>query len=94
MPAKIDHCRICGSRTLEPVLDLGEQALTGVFIDSSYKGGSASLVLVAMVSGIAGTTWGLIEAKWRAEGERVAKLDAEVQKKKALVLDLAFQGKF
>lgn len=28
---KIDRCRICGNRRLEPVLDLGEQMLTGVF---------------------------------------------------------------
>ena len=27
----IDSCRICGNRDLEPVLDLGRQALTGVF---------------------------------------------------------------
>lgn len=27
----IDHCRICGNRNLAPVLDLGEQMLTGVF---------------------------------------------------------------
>src|SRR5690348_5724163 len=27
----IDECRICGNRTLLPVLDLGPQALTGVF---------------------------------------------------------------
>ncbi|ALC18545.1 class I SAM-dependent methyltransferase [Streptomyces pristinaespiralis] len=28
---KIDECRICGNRALLPVLDLGSQALTGVF---------------------------------------------------------------
>jgi hypothetical protein len=28
---KIDRCRICGNRSLERVLDLGEQMLTGVF---------------------------------------------------------------
>ncbi|BET45133.1 class I SAM-dependent methyltransferase [Streptomyces tendae] len=27
----IDRCRVCGNRTLLPVLDLGPQALTGVF---------------------------------------------------------------
>jgi NDP-4-keto-2,6-dideoxyhexose 3-C-methyltransferase len=31
MTKKIDSCRICGNRNLELVLDLGEQALTGVF---------------------------------------------------------------
>jgi len=27
----VDRCRISGSKTLVPILDLGEQALTGVF---------------------------------------------------------------
>jgi NDP-4-keto-2,6-dideoxyhexose 3-C-methyltransferase len=31
MYTKIEQCRICGSSDLEPVLDLGEQMLTGVF---------------------------------------------------------------
>ena len=31
MARPIDACRICGNRNLERVLDLGEQALTGVF---------------------------------------------------------------
>lgn len=31
MYTKIDQCRICGNTNLEPVLDLGEQMLTGVF---------------------------------------------------------------
>ena len=31
MVTKIEKCRICGSRDLECVLDLGEQMLTGVF---------------------------------------------------------------
>jgi NDP-4-keto-2,6-dideoxyhexose 3-C-methyltransferase len=31
MPTKISRCRICGNQRLKPVLDLGEQALTGVF---------------------------------------------------------------
>jgi NDP-4-keto-2,6-dideoxyhexose 3-C-methyltransferase len=31
MYTKIEKCRICGNRQLEPVLDLGDQMLTGVF---------------------------------------------------------------
>lgn len=31
MYTKIERCRICGNSALEPVLDLGEQMLTGVF---------------------------------------------------------------
>jgi uncharacterized protein involved in type VI secretion and phage assembly len=58
---------------------------------------AASLVLFVLVAGMAGTTWGLIEAKEqarlavaaqqaeadRAEGERLAKLDAEAKKAEA-----------
>ncbi len=31
MPQSISSCRLCGGATLEPVLSLGEQVLTGVF---------------------------------------------------------------
>jgi NDP-4-keto-2,6-dideoxyhexose 3-C-methyltransferase len=31
MPTRITSCRICGNSNLEPVLDLGVQALTGIF---------------------------------------------------------------
>ena len=31
MYSRIESCRICGSNQLAPILDLGEQALTGVF---------------------------------------------------------------
>ena len=44
---------------------------------------AASLVLCALLAGIAGTTIGLFEAKKRAEGERLAKLDAEAKKAEA-----------
>jgi serine/threonine protein kinase/formylglycine-generating enzyme required for sulfatase activity len=46
--------------------------------------GAAALVTLVLVFGIAGTTWGMIRAAARAEGERLAKLDAEEQKTKAL----------
>src|SRR5262249_35087593 len=38
---------------------------------------AAALVLLALVGGIMGTTWGLVEAVKRAEGERLAKVAAE-----------------
>jgi serine/threonine protein kinase/formylglycine-generating enzyme required for sulfatase activity len=44
---------------------------------------AAALITLALVGGIAGTTWGMIRAAVRAEGERLAKLDAEAQKRKA-----------
>ena len=31
MIKKISHCRVCGNAVLAPMLDLGEQVLTGVF---------------------------------------------------------------
>ena len=44
---------------------------------------AASLVLLALVVGMAGTTWGMIRATQSAEAERVAKQDAEEQKQAA-----------
>ena len=46
---------------------------------------AASLVLFALLAGVAGTTVGLIRANRAAEAERVAKVDAEEQKGKALL---------
>src|SRR5947207_2500066 len=43
----IDHCRICGGSRLDPILHLGEQALTGVFpksVDEFVEGGPLELV--------------------------------------------------
>ncbi len=37
MPTLITQCRICGNRRLSKVLDLGEQALTGVFPGSPLQ---------------------------------------------------------
>ena len=45
---------------------------------------AASLVLLALVAGVTGTTWGLFEARRSADGERRAKLDAQKNEKKAL----------
>jgi eukaryotic-like serine/threonine-protein kinase len=44
---------------------------------------AASLVLFALLAGILGTTWGLIEAKRSAEAERLAKLDADTKRAEA-----------
>ena len=37
MHKKVDHCRICGSQELVEILNLGEQALTGVFPKSRLQ---------------------------------------------------------
>lgn len=47
MYRKVDACRICGNTNLEPVLDLGEQMLTGVFpasLDQKVTTGPLRLV--------------------------------------------------
>ncbi len=43
---KINHCRICGNKNLVPILDLGEQALTGVFpqVDEAVESGPLAIV--------------------------------------------------
>jgi len=48
----IDRCRICGNTELVPVLDLGEQALTGVFPRSpTQKVATMPLALVKCMGG-------------------------------------------
>src|SRR5476649_1999712 len=47
MYKKIEACRVCGNRNLSPVLDLGEQYLTGIFppkIDDGITRGPLRLV--------------------------------------------------
>ena len=44
---------------------------------------AASLVLLALVGGIIGTTYGLFRAKNAAEAERVARLDAMAKRQEA-----------
>jgi hypothetical protein len=50
-----------------------------------HRGGviAASLVLLALLAGIAGTTWGWHAARRSAEAERLAKLDAQNQQARA-----------
>ncbi len=45
---------------------------------------AASLVFLALLAGIAGTTWGMVRAAQRADGERLAKKEALEEKAKAL----------
>jgi formylglycine-generating enzyme required for sulfatase activity len=45
---------------------------------------AVGLIVLALFGGIAGTTWGMIRADAREKGERLAKLDAEEQKVKAV----------
>jgi len=52
MIKKIERCRICGNTHLEPVLDLGEQTLTGVFpSDRNMSITSGPLLLVKCMGG-------------------------------------------
>jgi tetratricopeptide (TPR) repeat protein len=53
---------------------------------------AASLVLLALVAGVIGTTWGMVEARRRADGELKAKLQAD-EKRKEAERNLAFARK-
>lgn len=44
---------------------------------------AAGLLLLALIAGIAGTSFGMVRAQQAAEAERLAKLDAEAQKTRA-----------
>jgi len=47
MPTPITQCRICGNSQLEPILELGDQKLTGVFPETAHEkilGGPLDLV--------------------------------------------------
>jgi eukaryotic-like serine/threonine-protein kinase len=45
---------------------------------------SMALVLATLLVGIVGTTWGMVRAAARAEGERLANLEAQAQKSEAI----------
>ncbi len=52
--AALERCRMSGSKTLVPVLDLGEQALTGVFprsVTEPVTVGPLRLLLVPRIRG-------------------------------------------
>ena len=49
MYRKISKCRICGNKKLIPVLDLGTQALTGIFPKKGEKVPRVPLSLVKCV---------------------------------------------
>jgi len=53
---------------------------------------AASLVLLALLAGVVGITWGLFEARDAAERERLAKTDADVKRRDAEA-NLAFAAK-
>lgn len=59
---RIDKCRICGNRSLEKILDLGEQALTGVFPrDRTSKLTTGPLRLVKCQEHEHGDSCGLVQ---------------------------------
>src|SRR5262249_38032096 len=53
---------------------------------------AASLVLLALVAGVAGTTWGMVKARRLADGELKANLQAD-EKRKEAERNLAFAKK-
>jgi hypothetical protein len=65
----IDKCRICGNENLESLLDLGEQALTGVFpkhMEEPVPGGPLQLVKCGESGN--GETCGLVQLKHSYNG--------------------------
>lgn len=71
----ISECRLCGNRTLVPILDLGLQCLTGVFPKSREQViTSAPLQLVKCETGAGGKACGLVQLRhscdpWSMYGE-------------------------
>ncbi|MBT6052529.1 MAG: methyltransferase domain-containing protein [Candidatus Scalindua sp.] len=61
---EIKHCRICGNNDLFPILNLGEQALTGIFPKSrDQRVASAPLELVKCQESGSGGGCGLVQLK-------------------------------
>lgn len=52
MYSRIEGCRICGNQSLEPILDLGEQMLTGVF--PSHPGADVTVGPLRLVKCVGG----------------------------------------
>lgn len=58
---KIEKCRICGNENLETIIDLGVQALTGVFPQKNEVVESGPLVLVKCKNDQSGKHCGLLQ---------------------------------
>ena len=60
---EVHKCRICGNSNLEPILDLGEQMLTGVF-PTSIESDAATIGPLSLVKCIGGDeTCGLVQLR-------------------------------
>jgi len=59
----IENCRICGNANLIPILDLGDQSLTGVFHSPKEEIDRAPLVLVKCFDTDASKSCGLVQLK-------------------------------
>lgn len=54
MYREVSRCRICGGRSLRPILDLGMQALTGVFPATAAEPVSAAPLELVLCDDVAG----------------------------------------
>src|SRR5689334_2183726 len=61
---QVVRCRICGNSDLVPVIDLGEQMLTGVFPRSPAQRVSKGPLSLVQCHGHAGDTCGLLQLSW------------------------------
>lgn len=71
MYREISQCRICGNSNLVTVLDLGTQALTGVFPKSGQVVETGPLELVKCVEDAAGECCGLVQLRHSFEPEQM-----------------------
>ena len=70
MYREVSHCRICGNSKLEPILDLGMQALTGIFPKAADQCvPAAPLQLVKCSEAVGQDPCGLVQLKHSVQGE-------------------------
>jgi len=65
MIARIDRCRICGNERLETVLDLGVQAMTGLFPKTREEHVPEAPLVLMKCSEVDGTGCGLVQIAHR-----------------------------
>lgn len=68
---EITRCRICGNQNLQPIIDLGNMALTGIFPKPGEQVASAPLEVVKCWDGGAGSCCGLVQLKHTCDLEQL-----------------------
>jgi hypothetical protein len=68
---EITKCRICGNQNLQPIIDLGSMALTGIFPKPGELVASAPLEIVKCWDGGMGSCCGLVQLKHTCDLEQL-----------------------